>query len=115
MIKNERQYRITKAQIEKFEASLAELATHSDPEIHPLLREAEVSGIRSQLEDLRQEVAEYEALLAGERSVLSLDSFEALPQALIQARIAAGLSQRDLADRLSLKEQQIQTRKRSAR
>lgn len=108
MIKNERQYRITKAQIEKFEASLTGLATHGDAEIHPLLREAEASAIRSQLENLQREVADYEALLAGEHPVLSLDSFDALPQALIQARIAAGLSQRDLAERLSLKEQQIQ-------
>lgn len=108
MIKNERQYRITKAQIEKFETALADLMEHGDPEIHPSLLEAEASAIRSQVVDLQREVVEYEALLAGERPVLSLDSFDALPHALIRARIAAGLSQRDLADRLNLKEQQIQ-------
>jgi transcriptional regulator with XRE-family HTH domain len=40
--------------------------------------------------------------------VLELDSLDQLPEALIRARIAAGLSQKELAGRLGLKEQQIQ-------
>jgi transcriptional regulator with XRE-family HTH domain len=39
---------------------------------------------------------------------MSIPSFEELPRALIQARIARGLTQRQLAERLGLKEQQIQ-------
>ena len=35
-------------------------------------------------------------------------SFDALPRALIRARIATGLSQRDLAEKLGLKEELIQ-------
>lgn len=37
-----------------------------------------------------------------------VDSFDELPQALVKARIALRLSQKDLADRLGMKEQQIQ-------
>ena len=40
--------------------------------------------------------------------MLEVPSFEALPLALIKARIALGLSQKELAERLGLKEQQIQ-------
>ena len=40
--------------------------------------------------------------------VLGLDSLAALPEALIRARIAAGLTQKELATRLGLKEQQVQ-------
>jgi len=40
--------------------------------------------------------------------VISADSLERLPSALIQARIATGLSQKQLAERLGLKEQQVQ-------
>lgn len=108
MIKNERQYRITKSQAEKFAASLAELDGHPDPQLHPLLAQAQRDAIENQLIELQGQLAEYEALLAGERPVLTLDSFEELPRALIQARIAAGLSQKELAERLGLKEQQIQ-------
>lgn len=109
MIKNEREYRITKAQAERFERALAELSTsEGDPSLQPLLKKAQREGIQSQLEELQEQIAEYDALQSGRWSVLSLDSLEELPQALIKARIAAGLTQRELAERLGLKEQQIQ-------
>jgi ribosome-binding protein aMBF1 (putative translation factor) len=106
MIKNERQYRITKAQIADLEQALA--TTVAQPEGPPQLQHAEEEALRSQIADLRVQVEEYEALVSGERPVLTLESFEELPRALIQARIAAGLSHKELAERLRLKEQQIQ-------
>jgi ribosome-binding protein aMBF1 (putative translation factor) len=108
MIKNERQYRITKAQADRFERSMAETMTSPNPAIHPKLRKAELDALRSQLDDLRSELREYEALRSGKRRVLSLASIEELSRTLIQARIAAGLSQEELALRLGLKPQQVQ-------
>ena len=110
MIKNERQYRITKAQVAKFERALAPggAGPRGSPPLHPLLQKAQEDALRSQLADLRAELDEYEALLARQPAVLELASFEDLPRALIQARIAAGISQKALAERLGLKEQQIQ-------
>lgn len=109
MIKNERQYRITKAEAEKFERAVAELAAAAArPDVHPLLEKAEREGLKSQLEDLRAELQEYEALKAGKHIVLEINSLDEMPRALVRARIAAGLSQKELADRLDLKEQQIQ-------
>ena len=52
-------------------------------------------------------MARYEALRSGRVAVVPLDSLDQLPDALIHARIAAGLTQRDLAERLGVKEQQI--------
>ena len=110
MIKNERQYRITKAQAEKFEHALAEIATRrkSKPATHPLIDKAQREALQSQLDDLNAQISAYDALRSGEQFVLVRESFEDLPSALIQARIAAGLSQKELAERLGLKEQQIQ-------
>ena len=110
-MRNARQYRITQAQVAKLEQALAQVMTTSEERaasIHPRLRQAEQDAIRSQIEDLRAQLAEYDALRTRKRPVLSLQSFEELPRALIQARIAAGLSQKELAQRLGLKEQQIQ-------
>jgi DNA-binding XRE family transcriptional regulator len=107
MIANEVQRRVTQTAIREFEAVLARLDEDAKdrPEwIHKGLRE----GTESQLADLRQELDEYEALRAGQVRVLELDSLKQLPEALIRARIAAGLSQKELAHRLGLKEQQIQ-------
>ena len=64
--------------------------------------------MQSQLRDLDAEIREYESLKSGRQKRLELDSLEALSKLLIQARIAAGLTQEDLADRLGLKPQQIQ-------
>lgn len=109
MIKNEREYRVTRAQAIKFEQALAELErVGAEDGLHPLLEKAQRESLQSQMDDLREQVREYEALRSGTRTVISLDSLEELPRALIQARIAAGLSQAQLAERLGLKEQQVQ-------
>ena len=60
------------------------------------------------MEDLQREVEEYETLRSGKRKVLEIGSLEDLPRTLIQVRIAAGLSQKELAAKLGLKPQQIQ-------
>ena len=108
MIRNERQYRITKAAAERFRHALQTLHDRVDDDLHPVLRTAHEAAIKSQLEDLEAAIAAYEALASGEPVVLELDSFAELPETLIRARIAVGLTQRQLAERLGLKEQQIQ-------
>lgn len=110
MIKNERQYRITKAQADKFEKALAqsEAAPEMNNKLHPLVQKAQGDAMKSQFADLKAELREYDALRSGERKVLELTSFDELPRALIQARIALGFSQRELAGKLGIKEQQLQ-------
>ena len=51
---------------------------------------------------------EYESLKAGKFPMDELSGVAELPTVLIKARIAQGLSQKDLAERLGLQEQQIQ-------
>ncbi len=107
MITNERQYRITKEEAEKFAAALEREeggATHLDPLLRTAMREA----LESQLQELREELADYEAVRTGQVRVLELASLRDLPEALIRARLAAGLTQKGLAERLKLKEQQVQ-------
>ena len=110
MIKNERQYRITRAQAKRFERSLEVLqqGNEDDDDLHPLIAKAREDAIRSQLSDLRSELREYEALKAGDFELDQLGVVSGLPAMLIKARIARGMSQKDLAERIGLKEQQIQ-------
>jgi DNA-binding XRE family transcriptional regulator len=106
MISNERQYRITKTQADKFSIALQEARERGGGD--PLLDKLQQDALQSQLHDLQQELHEYETLRGGEKSILTVDSFAEFPAALIKARVASGLTQKDLADRLGLKEQQIQ-------
>ncbi len=110
MIKNERQYRLTKAQADRFVQTLRSFEQQSSEGrgVHPLIAKAQEDALRSQLSDLESELREYESLKAGEFQPDGLKAVAELSTALIKARIAQGLSQKDLAERLGLKEQQIQ-------
>ena len=110
MIKNERQYRITKAQAQKFERALETVQEKRKQrkKLHPLLQKVERQALRYQLEDLQAQLKEYEELQSGEISIPEIESLEELPLILIKARIASGLTQKELAKRLGLKEQQVQ-------
>ena len=109
MITNERQYRITKAALERLQEGLAaqdarERSPHVDPLIHLAMRE----GIASEAEELRAQVHHYEQLRDGHITKREITSLRELPTVLIEARIAARLTQRDLATRIGVAEQQIQ-------
>lgn len=107
MITNEKQYRSTKASIEKLEGAVAALEAPTDnfPEV---FAKAQRSALRSQIDELAEEVRFYEDLRAGKISAFSAESLHDLPDILIQARIARGMSQKDLGDFLGVAEQQIQ-------
>jgi ribosome-binding protein aMBF1 (putative translation factor) len=107
MIKNERQYRITKAQAAKFKAALDALRAES-AKTHPRLLKAQEDSLRSQLESLERELREYDELRTGVVPPPNIDYLDGIPSDLIKARIAAGLSQKDLADLLGMPEQQVQ-------
>ena len=110
MIKNERQYRITKAMAARFQNNLTGLKQKPDADdgVHPLIAKAQEEALTSQLADLENELLEYESLKAGKFRLDSLKVVADLPSVLIKARIAQGLSQKELAERIGLKEQQIQ-------
>ena len=109
MIKNEKQYRITKAQVRRFQGALDELALQVRPSnIAPRLWRAQRQAAQSQMEELKQQVEAYERLNLGRSKIVVLEAVEDLPKALIRARIAAGMTQESLARRLGVKPQQVQ-------
>ena len=67
---------------------------------------AMTAGFGSQIKDLKKELEEYERL--QQTTAIHLDAPEELAEALIKARVARGYSQKELAERLNLKPQQIQ-------
>jgi ribosome-binding protein aMBF1 (putative translation factor) len=107
MIKNERQYHITQAQFRKFREAI-EAFDSKTSDTHPVLVKAQRDALKSQLADLGAELTEYERLRSGKLRKLKKSTFQELPTELIRARIARGLTQKDLARKLGLKEQQIQ-------
>ena len=109
MITNERQYRISKGWLKKFEASAA-LHERSDPppDVHPTIHQAGIDALRSEAAALRDQLDEYERLRAGHVKQRTLSSLRELPKAIIEARIAAHVTQKELGKRLGVAEQQVQ-------
>jgi HTH-type transcriptional regulator/antitoxin HigA len=107
MITNEKQYRSTRALIDKLGASAAALSPDRD-DLPAMLVEAQRAALKSQIDELEEDAAFYDKLRSGRVSAFSAESLHDLPDILIQARIARGMSQKDLGAFLGLKEQQIQ-------
>lgn len=110
MITNDRQYRIAKSQIENFQESLKMISLDSEDikDVHPRILEAEKDAINYQLKQLIDDVKEYEELKAGDIIITEVRDLKELPLILVKSRIANGLTQSDLAQKLGMKEQQIQ-------
>lgn len=109
MICNEREYRITKSELRKFDEAIDANPGYVPSEgTDPRMKEVMKDALESLAETLREEIQRYEDLRDGHVRQRELDGLTDLPTALIEARIAAGFTQKGLAERLGLKEQQIQ-------
>jgi DNA-binding XRE family transcriptional regulator len=105
MIRTEREHRASLA----YRDSLREERERAVavPGLDRLAREWVVGGIERALVAVELELAEYEELIAGKRAVTPLRTLDDIPTALVQARIAAGWTQRDLARRLGVSVQAV--------
>lgn len=110
MITNQRQYDITTEWIGRFEHSVATLReqAHEGDENTRQLRRIQIAGMLSEIETLRDQIAEYDALSSGKPATLRIDSFSEFPAALVKARIVTGLTEQQLAERLGVTAEQVE-------
>jgi ribosome-binding protein aMBF1 (putative translation factor) len=108
MITNEKQYKITKSWLRKFETGKRKLAKLPKSKEQPWLRRAQRGSLEAQIRQLKQQINEYEALKNGKVKVPHLEIVAQVPELLIKKRIANGWTQQQLANRLGLHYQQIQ-------
>jgi DNA-binding XRE family transcriptional regulator len=109
VIANERQYRIAKAELRRFGEALEPQEDYAPSEgLDPRMGDVMADALAGQAETLREEIQRYEDLRDGRVSQREIEGFLGLLQALVEARIAAGLTQKALAERLGLQEQQVQ-------
>jgi HTH-type transcriptional regulator/antitoxin HigA len=107
VITNDVQYRNTKTWLARFEATILELEA-ATPARRSRLQQAKIDAARAQADDLRGELAAFEALRSGAVRTFEAASLRGLADALVKARIARGWTQRRLADELGVAEQQVQ-------
>ena len=107
MIKNKKQYDTTKACMNDFEKTLAKLQERPGGEQSEFLK-LERDSLQSVVDDLLNQLNEYENLKKGIVPVLDYSCIHGLSNTLIQSRIAHGMTQKDLAEQIGVHEQQIQ-------
>lgn len=111
MIKNEKQYEYSKECANKFAYSIDLIQKdedwkHRDPESWQL----DIDVKSSHLKVLQEEIREYENLISCHNTrtlQVSFGSLHELLDSLVKARIAAKISQKQLADILGIDEQRI--------
>lgn len=103
MIKNDKQLQITKNKLCDFENSFLELSKSDNSILNDIMLDA----LSSQIETFKKEIDEYEKLKNEKPNILT-SSFDNIPETLVKARIVLGMSQKELADKSGLQEQQIQ-------
>lgn len=68
MVQNERQYRITKAHADKFAEALSSLRSRQGSDL--LLMQLESDALESQLNELQNQLENYERLQSGESDAI---------------------------------------------
>ena len=108
MIHNRNEYNTAYLQRRRLTRQLKSLE-QAEPETgQKVKKRVQIKTLRTQLETLDSELAAYENIRNHHISSVTITSLEDLPKALIQARIAAGISQRDLAMLLGIRERNVQ-------
>ncbi|HBY75711.1 MAG TPA: DNA-binding protein, partial [Cyanobacteria bacterium UBA11148] len=111
MIKNQKQYQHSLDWLRRFEQSVAELDRNENLKAEPLRWQLHRNSYQSQVDILKEEIAEYERLINCDNSQpiqIKVESLNKLPDVLIKARIAAKMSQKELADLLGIDQQRVE-------
>ena len=106
MIQNEHQYKITQTKLRELEQASINLDINSG-NLSQRLLQAEKKGIQALIDRLQLEVVEYDDL-KQQRTPIQISSIEELAIGLIKARISMGMTQKELATKIGVQEQQIQ-------
>jgi HTH-type transcriptional regulator / antitoxin HigA len=110
MITNERQYKSTIAAVRMLEDAIAQfdILKSIQSGIDPVIAKAQIKSYESKLTDLVEQVKIFDKRRVGIDANFPFSSISELGEHLIGCRVARGWTQRQLADVLGVKEQQIQ-------
>jgi transcriptional regulator with XRE-family HTH domain len=107
MIKNQKQASITRNKLAQLYKSRSVYETKKN-EIHPIEFELGICSINGLIQDLENQIQIYESLIKGNFNSIEPRGIMDIPDALIGSRLAQKISQKELAEILGIKEQQVQ-------
>lgn len=107
MIKNQKQAGITKSKLTELRKAKIEFESKKG-DYSPIENELTENALNSLIEDLENQIQTYESLVAGNFHCLKPKNLDDIPNIFIAARLAHKISQKELADIIGIKEQQVQ-------
>ena len=108
MIKNERQYRIAKANLEKWLKTLCQIQNDEKPDTPKWVVAEQLKSVKEQIRQLEAELKEYDDIASGAIKLPSPSVVNDLPSLLVSWRIARHLTQKQLAERAGINEKLLQ-------
>ena len=93
MIYSKKQYRVSSTELAKLKTALSAAEGREADQLW--LKQAEINALKSQIAEIEAELSEYKLLKSGQISFSKTYALEELPHMLVQARIAAGMSQNE--------------------
>jgi len=111
MIKNEQEYQNTLDWLRRFEGTVAKLDSDENLKADdPMRWQMYRNSYQRQVDDFKYKIAEYERVRdCDQKQVLQIkvENFNKLPLVLIKARMAAKISQEELAQTLGISSQRV--------
>ncbi|HEY2727258.1 MAG TPA: hypothetical protein VGI61_08800 [Parafilimonas sp.] len=105
MIKNEKQYKISKKILSEVFEEINKIKAEKD---YNIKRRLVAESLEDFKEDIENEIRDYEKLKTSKQTILKERSLSDLPSIIIQYKIANHLTHKEFAKILGLKEQQLQ-------
>jgi DNA-binding Xre family transcriptional regulator len=106
MIKNEKQYKISKRKVIELTEAIERI--NNNPKKDILEKELLTGSLIMAKEEIEQEILLYETLKKDKIGILKERLFSELPTLLTEYKIKSGLTQKEFAEQLGIKEQQLQ-------
>jgi len=106
MIKNEKQYKITKKKLLGIYEEIKQI--HSASAHLPAKERLILVSLMSMQDQLETEIATYDLLKTKGSPLLEERSIDDLPNLLIEFKIHSGMTQKEFSEKVGIKEQQLQ-------
>ncbi len=107
MIKNKSHYRSQKSRLGEL-LKIADDIKAKESSMSPIHFRIELDTNQYQIEDIKNELDEYDKIESGIKRILSCNSFNDISKLLIQSRIATKMTHEQLAEKVGVHTQQIQ-------
>jgi hypothetical protein len=106
MIKNEKQYKITKKKLSTINEGIAEI--YDGNKEHSAKKQLILLSLMEMKQQMELETTAYDLLKKDKANILKARSISDLPSLITEYKIISGLTQKEFSKRLGIKEQQLQ-------